>query len=215
MQLVGGGMANPTHTNIEIHGVTYRDAKAAAAALGVSASQVRRACRNGRLAAVGTGRGYRSVTIRGVTYPNLSAAGRALGVSPNTVRAARRKGTLHRVGTGRVGPEPMRVRIADQVFENASAAAAHFGVKVMTVYSAISENDPERIARPKVYNPWKSQPFEVGGLSFPSMREASRALGFKNSEFIAQAIKRGSKKGRERILGAAMRYSDKNGGSAP
>lgn len=208
-------MANPTYTDIDIRGVTYRDSKAAAAALGVSASQVRRACQNGRLDAVGTGKGHRSVTIRGVTYLNMSAAGRALGVSPNTVRAALRKGTLHRAGTGRVGPEPMRVRIAGQVFENAADAAAHFGVKVMTVYSAISDGDPDRIARPKVYNPWKSQPFKVGPLNFPSMREASRALGFSNPEFISKVVKHNSKKGRERIIGAALRYVDKVGVSAP
>lgn len=160
---------------------------------------------------------YQSIEIRGVTYPDLNAAADALGVHPNTVRAARRNGRLHRVGTGRVGTEPLPVRIAGQEFESAQAAAAHFGVAVGTVYSAVCDGDPDRIVRPKRYNPWKSQPFSIGGLTFPSMREASRALGFKSEEYIAKAIKRGSRRGQERILAAAMAYAarrDQVGGAA-
>lgn len=199
-------MGKRVYQNIEIRGVVYPDANAAAAALGVTAGQVRMAVRKDRLDGLGTRPAQRPVTIRGVTYPNFSAAGKALGVNPNTVRAAYRNGTLHRVGTGRVGPEPMRVRIAGKDFEDVNAAAAHFGVQPGTVYSAICDGDPDRVARPAVYNPWKSKPFTIGGLTFPSMRAASRALGFKDEEFIAKAVKRGSRRGRERILAAAMTY---------
>ncbi len=199
-------MGQRKYQDIEIHGVVYPDANAAAAALGVTAGQVRMAVRRGRLDGLGTRPALRPVTIRGVTYSNFSEAGKALGVHANTVRAAYRNGTLHRVGTGRVGPEPMRVRIAGQDFEDVNAAAAHFGVQPGTVYSAICDGDPDRIARPAVYNPWKSKAFTIGGVTFPSMRAVSRALGFKDEEYVAKALKRGSRRGRERILAAAMSY---------
>jgi hypothetical protein len=214
-------MGKRLYSDIEIGGVTYADANAAAAALGVTAGQVRMAVRKDRLDSFGTRPAYRSVTIRGVTYANFSEAGRALGVHANTVRAAYRNGTLHRVGTGRVGPEPMRLQIAGRVFENVHDAAKHFRCCPHTIWSALADGDPDRVARPQRYNPWKSKPFEIGGLRFPSMRAASRALGFKDEEFIAKAIKRKSKRGRERILAAAMAYADsgavrpKHGGSAP
>lgn len=209
-------MAKTVYRDFEIRGVVYPDANAAAAALGVTAGQVRMALRKGRLDGLGTRAAMQPVTIRGKTYPSFSAASGALGVHPNTVRAAYRNGTLHRVGTGRVGPEPMRVHIAGQDFEDVYEAAAHFGVQPATVYSAISDGDPDRIARPAVYNPWKSKPFSIGDLTFPSMRAASRALGFKNEEFVSNAIKNGSRRGRERILAAAMAYvaQGKNAGGA-
>jgi hypothetical protein len=47
------------------------------------------------------------------------------------------------------------------------------------------------------------------------MRAASRALGFKDEEFIAKAVKRKSKRGQERIMVAAMHYAAKHGGSVP
>ena len=201
-------MAKLTYRNIQIRGVTYPDAKSAAVALGVTPGRVREARRLGQLEGLGRGSNGRSVTIRGVIYPSHSAAGRALAVNANTVRAAQRNGTLHRVGTGRVGPEPMRVLIAGVEFADARAAAAHYGVQVNTVLSAVCDGDPDRIARPRRYNPARSQPITIGGLSFPSKSAASRALGFKDREFVAKALKQGSKKGRERILAAAMKLTN-------
>lgn len=188
------------HSNVVIRGVKYTSASAAATALGVTAGQVRAADRKGSLDLVGIQRGRRAVTIRGVTYPNFAAAGRALGVGARTIRDAYSRGTLHRAGLGHKGPEPMRVRIAGLVFDDIHAAAAHYGVRPMTVYSAIADGDPDRIVRTPAYNPWNSKPFKIGGLTFPSMRQASRALGFESVNFIAKAIKRGSIRGRERIL---------------
>lgn len=150
---------------------------------------------------------YRDIKIRGVTYPDVASAAKALGVHPNTVRTAARKGTLHRVGTGRVGVEPMPVLIAGQRFENAQAAADHFQVQVMTVYSAISDGDPDRIARPPRYNPARSRQITIGSLTFPSMAQAARELGFKNREFVSKALKQGSGRGRQRILAAAMKLA--------
>lgn len=214
-------MGERRYTDITIAGVTYADANSAAAALGVTAGHIRKAVRRGRLETLGTRPIRCTVTIRGVTYASFSEAGRALGVHANTVRAAYRSGTLHRVGTGRVGPEPMRVQIAGRIFENVHDAAKHFGCCPHTIWAALAAGDPDRVARPQRYNPWKSRPFEIGGLRFPSMRAASRALGFKDEEFIAKAIKRKSKRGQERILAAAMAYAENravcrnSGGAAP
>jgi hypothetical protein len=162
-------------------------------------------------------RRYSDINVRGTVYADANAAADALGVNPNTVRTAYRNGTLHRVGTGRVGPEPMRVQIAGQVFDNVHAAAKHFGCCPRTIWAALGDGDPDRVARLQRYNPWKSKRFQIGTLSFPSMRAASRALGFKDEEFIAKAVKRKSKRGQERILAAAMAYAAKRrcGGSAP
>ena len=197
-------MGRRVYTDIEIRGEVFATAAEAAARFGVSEGQIRAAVRRGRLDAVGTRAAERAVVIRGVTYPNFSAAGRALGVHPNTVRAAYRNGTLHRVGTGRVGPEPMPVRIAGRDFADVFAAARAFRCKPATVYAAICDGDPDRIARAPVYNPWKSKPFSVGGLNFPSMRAASRALGFADEDYVAKVVKRGSKRGMQRIVAAAM-----------
>lgn len=195
------------YRDIEIGDVVYPDAQAVADALGVTAGHVRNAIRRGRLDSLGTASGPCPVTIRGVLYPSCSAAARALGVEANTVRAALRNGTLHRVGTGRVGPVPMRVMIAGKLFDDVYAAARHFDCKPGTVYSAIADGDPDRVARAPRYNPARARPFTVGGITFPSMRVASSELGFSNPEYVSSVIKRGSKRGRERILAAAMRYA--------
>ncbi|MDE4272972.1 NUMOD1 domain-containing DNA-binding protein [Phaeobacter gallaeciensis] len=200
-------MAKPKYRDITIRGVTYPDAKTAAAALGLSVSRVRSALRTDTLNSLGRRSRLCPVTIRGVTYESFSKAAQELGVSANTVRAAARNGTLHRVGTGRVGVEPMPVLIAGLRFESAQAAADHFKVKVMTVYSAISDGDPDRIARPPRYNPARSRRIKIGSLTFPSMAQAARELGFKDREFVSKALKNGSKRGRQRILAAAMRLA--------
>lgn len=154
------------------------------------------------------------VTIRGVTYPSGGAAARALGVSSAAVRQARMRGTLDRVGLGLVGVEPMPVLILGRRFENADAAAAHYGVTNKAVYAAIAAGDPDRIGKPRRRGkPPTTQPFEIGGLRFASTREASTALGFRNPNFIGQVLRRGSKRGRERVLAAAMAHAAKPAGS--
>lgn len=146
------------------------------------------------------------VTIRGVQYPSMAAAARALGVVPETVRRARRAGTLHRVGTRRVGVEPMRVRIAGRVFDDAQAAARHFECTASAVYQAIRDGDPDRIARSPIYRPAKAQPIVIGGQAFASLLDADRKLGFSPG-YIAQVRRRGSRKGMESVIAAAMRYA--------
>ncbi len=158
-------------------------------------------------------RKYRDIRVRGVVYPDVESAAAALNVGPETVRYAIRAGTLHRLGTGRVGPEPMPVRISGRNFKSVAAAAAHFDVGVWVIYRALETGDPDRFLRPRRCNPWKSKPFTIGDLSFPSMRAASRALGF-SPNYISVVCSRGSKRGYERILAAAMAHQSQGGGAA-
>lgn len=149
------------------------------------------------------------VEVHGVSYQSVSEAARALGVSDGAIHAARRNGTLHRVGCGRPGVEPLPVRIDGTVYASAEAASHALGINRMTIYAAVADGDPDRVVRAKRYNPWRAQPFTIGGLSFSSMRQASISLGFKNPEFISKVIKKGSKRGWEKVVAAAMREEAK------
>lgn len=204
-------MGDNVYRDFEVRGVTYSSVAHGAEALGLSACRVRSALSSGDTSKLGLQKV--PVTIHGVTYPSYSAAGRALGLAANTIRHAHKNGSLHRVGCGTPGPEPMRIKIGELVFDSAAAAAHHFKCRPMTVLSAVADGDPIRVARPRRYNPWKSKPFEIGSLRFASMREASRVLGFQNEEFIGKAMRRGSKKGYERIVAAAMAYTRRQGSS--
>ena len=154
------------------------------------------------------------VEIRGVLYPSCGAAARALGVTPASIHAARARGTLDRVATGRRGKRPMRVRIAGQVFRDAHAAAAAYGVKVGTVYQALHQGDPDRIARAnKKARAHVRKPVTIGALTFPSRRDADRALGFWLG-FTAQALRAGDRAQIERLTAAAMALHARRGVAA-
>ncbi|MCA0851405.1 hypothetical protein [Salipiger thiooxidans] len=149
---------------------------------------------------------YTNIEIRGKVYADLASAARANGVTSDAVRLAMRRGSLHRVGTGRVGREPMPVRIHGKDFPDAHAAAAHFGVTAQTIWSAINAGDPDRIGRPAAPRQAQEKPVTLHGVTFRSRAEASRALGFKNVEYISRALKRDTPEGRERIRLAVMKY---------
>lgn len=148
---------------------------------------------------------YQDIEIRGVVYPDANAAAAAHGVTPDAVRIAVRRGTLHRVGTGAAGVEPMRVRVGGIVFDCAASAAAHFGVTTHAIYQAITRGRTEEFGRPPRNARNRSKPIQIGTLSFPSMCDADRALGFAPG-YISQVNRRGYKRGRERILAAALQY---------
>ena len=103
----------------------------------------------------------------------------------------------------------MRVRIDGREFANVNEAARFYGKAPGTIYSAIHDGDPDRVARVPRWNPARSQPVTIGPLTFSSMAEASRALGFKNREFVSKALKHRSKRGMQRILAAAMKLAAK------
>lgn len=149
---------------------------------------------------------YRDIEIRGRVYPDANAAAAALGVTADAVRMAARRGTLHRCGTGASHPEPMPVRIRGVVYPDARTAAAALGVTPTAVWAALAAGNPDRVGLPNPPPNWRARPFTVGGLRFASMRAAALALGFSDPGYVARAMKRNSRRGRERILAAAMAY---------
>lgn len=151
---------------------------------------------------------YRDIAIRGVTYPDAGAAARATGVTASAIRRACREGTLDRVGLGHTNVVPMRVRIRDVTYPDAGAAARAFGMTRAAVYRAIDNGTIDRFGLRQRYNPARATPFELGGIVYPSRSAADRALGFSPG-FIAQALRTGSRRGRERILAAAMRHMER------
>ena len=153
---------------------------------------------------------YQDIEIRGTVYPDVGAAAKALGVRPDAVRLAVRKGTAHRIGTRATGVEPMPVRIRGQVYPSAKVAAQALGVRVSAIYMAMAKGREDALGLPRRYNGAKSKEFSIGGLSFPSQNAASRALGFRNPEYVTRVLQRQSASGFERILGAAMAYAAKN-----
>tara|TARA_R110000851_G_scaffold321340_1_gene486690 strand:- start:25813 stop:26355 length:543 start_codon:yes stop_codon:yes gene_type:complete len=145
----------------------------------------------------------RDIEIRGVVYPDLPSAAKACGVTDAAVRSAMRNGTLHRVGLGKTGREPLPVRINGRDYKSAAAAAKHLKCTKSAIYQALSCGREDKVARPQTYNGGASKPITIGTLSFCSHASASRALGFK-SDFLSNALSRGSKRGWQRILSAAM-----------
>ena len=147
---------------------------------------------------------YRDINVRGTVYADANAAAESLGVTADTVRLAVRNGSTHRIGTGSIGREPMPVQINGKDFASAAEAAGYFGVKPGAVYRAINEGRSQgflQLVR-QSHATWK--PVTIGTLSFSSMEEANRVLGFGQG-YISQAIRRRSEAAMQRILGAAMR----------
>lgn len=149
---------------------------------------------------------YTDIIIRGTVYPTAQAAAKAHGVQPQTVIHALKRDTLDHVGRGRRGPDLMPVRIRGVVYPSAKAAAVALGVKVGAVYQALSRNRLDLVGLPREYNPRRSHPFSIAGMSWPSKAAASRALGFGPC-YIAHALKIGSRVRQEKILAAAMRLA--------
>ena len=108
-----------------------------------------------------------------------------------------------------MGPEPLPVRIGGTTYGSAAEASRALGIKIATVYAAIADGDPDRLVRPPRYRPARARPITIGPVRFASMREAARELGFANPEFVSKALKHGSRRGRERIIAAAMAYAQR------
>jgi hypothetical protein len=127
-------------------------------------------------------RKYTDIEVRGVVYPTVGDAAAALGVRPDTVRLAVRSGRLHRLGVGRAGPEKMPICIRGFNYPDADAAAKAFGVSRTAIYQALYRGDVDCVGRSRFGRvPPNAKPFEIGGLRFASMAQASGALGFSPS----------------------------------
>lgn len=147
---------------------------------------------------------YRDIEIRGTVYPTAKAAAEALGVTVRTVQIAAKRGTLHRVGLGRKGAEPMPVEVRGVVYPNAKVAARRLGLTAHAVYQAIAAGRPHECGLRLRHNSTASRPVTIGNLTFSSMEQAGRELGFGHG-YVSQVMRRRSKIGHERLVGAAMR----------
>lgn len=145
---------------------------------------------------------HRDIEIRGTVYPDAKAAAAALGLHPTHVRAALREGRADRLGLGR---QAMPVRVRGKVFADAGAAAAHFGVSRSAILSAIGRGTEDRYLGPPRGGGGGARAVSIGGLDFPSISAAARALGVSRP-MLARALAGRSEMSRQRVLGAAMAY---------
>lgn len=151
---------------------------------------------------------YRDIRIRGIVYPTIAEAATSLGVSSGAVLKAFHAGRLDGVGLGPRGRELMPIRIRGKTYANAQLAADRFGMTRAAIYSALHRGDLDRIGMPPRVGRAKSVPFELGGMHWPSMRQASMDLGF-HPEYVSRSFLKRRKSAQQRILGAAMALAAK------
>lgn len=93
-------MGKRVYRDITVRGVTYPDANAAAAALGVSAEAVRIAIRKGTAHRIGTravGSEPMPVLVNGQIFESARSAAAQLGLKPSTIYRAINEGRAHRL----------------------------------------------------------------------------------------------------------------------
>lgn len=147
---------------------------------------------------------YRDLEIRGQVFPTARAAALHFGVTPDTVRLAARKGRLHRLGTGESHPEPCPVRIRGTVHASARAAAEAFGLTPSAIHQALAQGRIDSVGLgARCPHPHRARPITLGGVRYPSLAAADRALGF-GAGYVSHAIRLGRRAALERIVAAAM-----------
>ena len=149
-----------------------------------------------------------NINVRGTIYPDANAVAAKFKIKPSTVTVACRNGRQHRIGLGRCGAEMMPIRVRGRDFADAGAEAKHFGLSLGAIYQALYRDDVDRIGLPRRRGAANAKTFEIGGLRFVSMAEASLALGFGRG-YISQSLRRGTAIPRERIIGAALALAEK------
>lgn len=150
---------------------------------------------------------YRDIIIRGEVYPSIRAAARALGVTHSTVLKAYHAGRLDGVGLGESYPRAMPVRIRGVVYPSVTAAAAALGVGPSAISQALARGAEDRVGlKLSARRPNRTISVVLGGVRFASMSEADRALGFKPG-YVSKALRSKSRRSRERILAAVMRFA--------
>lgn len=104
----------------------------------------------------------------------------------------------------------MRVTIRGTTYQSVPEAAAALGVAPATIYSAVTRGrtdsiglgkgnrTPRRGGRPP-------KPVKIGSVLFPSMAEASRALGFER-RYVQRVMTAGKTAARQSLIRAAMTY---------
>lgn len=150
-----------------------------------------------------SGKRHRDFTVRGVTYADTAEAAAALGVTRGSVADAIRNGGLDTLGLGR-GLMPMPVFVRGKHYASAKLAGEALGLTDAAIYRAIKDGRQDTVGLPQRYVGGRKVPLSLEPLSFPSIREAERQLGFKRG-YIDLVIRRNSKRGWQRIMRAVWR----------
>lgn len=149
-----------------------------------------------------TRRVHKNITIRGVTYADTAEAAAALGVKRSTVSTAIGKGVLDNVGTGQGrGEPPMPVHVRGKTYPSAKAAAKALRLTETSIYRAINQGREDTVGLPRRNANARKVPVTIGPLTFPSIREAERQLGFGRG-YIDQAMRKHAPRASQRILAA-------------
>lgn len=116
-----------------------------------------------------------------ITIPKAEMS-RRLGISKAWLeRLANRWGLPDRRASAFKQRMPVRVR--GQVFDDAAACAAHFGVHLNTVRTMVCRGHADRIglgnARSEATRRSKAKPFAIGPFRWGSHRQAAEALGLR------------------------------------
>lgn len=103
-----------------------------------------------------------------------------------------------------LGPAPMQVRTPLGLFPTVKDAAKAHGVATCTVYWAIGRGREDRLGQGTLRpGNGKKRPFSIGWFHWPTMRAASRALGF-NDQYVERAIRWNNRGALEKITARAM-----------
>lgn len=139
------------------------------------------------------------IRVRDLEFESDRACAAHFGVTLRHLRNAKANGKLDSIGLGKghakgktLYRDPdryMPVVVRGVRFENAKACAAHFGIKVCTVYSLVSRGRADSIGLGCGSGAGgnRSIPFTIGGVTYESRRAASLALGLR-ARYITDAL---------------------------
>lgn len=108
----------------------------------------------------------------------------------------------------------MPVKIRGTLYPSVSDAAQAIGCSPMAIYTALSRGRLDTVGfgmgwRPREKcNGAQGKQITLGGVTFPSMRAASLALGFREA-YVAEAMQYGSPAVKARLSMVARRYAER------
>lgn len=155
------------------------------------------------------------IIVRDLEFRSTAEAAAWFGVTERHVRNLRSKVRLDSLGLGKgwlkgktVKRRPetyMPVAVRGLLFETAHDCARHFGIKPCTVYSLVAAGRADQIGLGSGVGCGgnRSRPFSIGGVTYPSQKAASIALGLR-ARYISDALHGRRHASMDRVLAAAM-----------
>ena len=95
----------------------------------------------------------------------------------------------------------MKIQVRGVLYNSVKEAAEALNVSFHSVYSALDRGGLEMLGLGKT----QPKPFDIGGITFRSMTQASLELGFSRS-YLQWTLKKGGTKAKERVAFAIIRY---------